>query len=150
MLNIWEKIYIFFDKLEDRVRGKLSRTPIIYAFVGGLGVVLFWRGVWHLLDTLMFRYFSLVPLDAVNEVYALPWWDGLASLILGTILLLMSGIFVSNFIGNEIIISGLRGEKKMIDKTEEEIEEELDELAVIEKDVKKIAQQLARLRRRKH
>ncbi len=145
---MWEKIYVFFDKLEDRVRGRLSRKPIGYAFVGGFGVVLFWRGAWHLIDMIMFRYFSIISLDAA-EVYALPWWDGVASIALGSILLLMSGIFVSNFIGNEIIISGLRGEKKMVDKTEEELEEELDELAVIERDVKKIFRQISQLRRRK-
>ncbi len=145
---MWKSIYRFGDKLEDCVRGKLSRTPIIYAFVGGLGVVLFWRGAWHLMDTLMFHFFSLVPLDGMNEVYELPWWDGIASLVLGTILLLMSGIFVSNFIGNEIIISGLRGEKKIVDKTEEELEIEIDELDLIEQDLKKISRQISQLRKK--
>lgn len=146
---MWESIYIFFDKLEDRVRGRLSRKPIGYAFLGGVGVVLFWRGVWHLVDTLMFHYFGIMPLDAVNEVSSLPWWDGPLSLALGITMLLMSGLFVSNFIGNEIIISGIRGEKKMVDKTEEELDEELDELAIIERDVKKIFRQISQLRKRK-
>jgi hypothetical protein len=144
---MWENIYIFFDKLEDRVRGRLSRKPIGYAFLGGFGVVLFWRGVWHLTDTVMFHFFSLAPVDGVNELYQLPWWDGLLSLVLGTILLLMSGLFVSNFIGNEIIISGLRGEKKIIDKNEEELEKELDELEKIEKDLLHISNHIATLRR---
>lgn len=146
---MWQTIYSLFDKLEDRVRGRLSRKPIGYAFVGGLGVVLFWRGVWHLVDTIMFRFFALVPLDGVNEMYELPWWDGLLSLALGTILLLVSGIFVSNFLGNEIIISGLRGEKKTVDKTEEELKMELDDLATIERDIKKVSRQICQLRKQK-
>lgn len=146
---MWQNIYIFFDKLEDRVRGRLSRKPIGYAFVGGFGVVLFWRGAWHTVDMIMFRLFSFVPPDGVSELYELPWWDGLLSLALGTILLLVSGIFVSNFLGNEIIISGLRGEKKTVDKTEEELEMELNELDLIEHDLKKISRQITRLRRQK-
>ncbi|OGH65875.1 MAG: hypothetical protein A3B90_03165 [Candidatus Magasanikbacteria bacterium RIFCSPHIGHO2_02_FULL_41_13] len=146
---MWQNIYIFFDKLEDRVRGRLSRKPIGYAFLGGIGIVFFWRGVWHTTDMLMFRFFSLVPLDGMTQLYELPWWDGLLSLGVGTLMLLMSGLFVSNFIGNEIIISGLRGEKKTVDKTEEEIEMELDELALIEHNLKKISRQIARLRKQK-
>ena len=44
------KIVRFFDKLEDKIRGRLSHHPIFYALVGGIGVVLFWRGVWHTAD----------------------------------------------------------------------------------------------------
>jgi hypothetical protein len=37
-------ILAFFDKLEDKTRAKLSRVPLLYAFLGGIGIVLFWRG----------------------------------------------------------------------------------------------------------
>ena len=43
-----KKILHFFDKLEDQIRGRLSKYPIVYAFIGGVGIVLFWRGVWGL------------------------------------------------------------------------------------------------------
>ena len=147
---MWENIYIFFDKLEDHVRGRLSRKPIGYAFLGGIGVVLFWRGVWHFTDTVMFHFFSLAPVDGVNELYQLPWWDGLLSLVLGTILLLMSGLFVSNFIGNEIIISGIRGEKKVVDRTKKELEQEMDELEKIEHDLRHISDHVASIRHGGH
>ena len=49
------------------------------------------------------------------------WWDGPLSVLIGAVVLLMSGVFVSNFIGNEIIISGLRGEKKLAERTEKEV-----------------------------
>jgi len=100
------KIMKFFDKLEDRVRGKLSHYPILYALVGGVGIVLFWRGVWHVADDM-----------------SLGSW---ASLIISLILLLMTGLFVSFFIGHYIIFSGLKQEKKIEEKEEEEIKMELD------------------------
>ncbi|MCX6718865.1 MAG: hypothetical protein NTZ38_00600 [Candidatus Taylorbacteria bacterium] len=47
-----KNILNFFDKLEDVVRAHLSRYPIAYTFVGGIAIVLFWRGVWHTADIL--------------------------------------------------------------------------------------------------
>jgi hypothetical protein len=102
---MWLKdIVKFFDKLEDKVRGHLSHYPIFYAFIGGAGVVLFWRGIWHSADDL-----SL---------------GSLASLVIGLVILLITGVFVSSFIGNRLIISGLIGEKKLTEKEQDEIETE--------------------------
>ena len=47
------EIIHFFDKLEDKTRGTLSHYPFLYAFLGGIGVVLFWRGVWHTNDFIL-------------------------------------------------------------------------------------------------
>lgn len=94
----------FFDRLEDKIRGKLSHYPILYAFIGGTGVVLFWRGVWHLADDLNI--------------------DSIISIIIGVVILLLTGVFVSAFIGNKLIISGLVGDKKLAEKEEVEIETE--------------------------
>src|SRR3989338_4137043 len=111
-------LYRFFDKLEDKVRGRLSHWPIVYGFIGGVGIVLFWRGVWHTAD-----YYSAIILgrtaDTSIDLNSLS--DGLLSLVVGSALLLISGLFVSSFIGNEIIISGLRGEKKLTERTEAEV-----------------------------
>lgn len=109
----------FFDKLEDRVRNRLSRFPILYGFVGGIGVVLFWRGIWHTADNYSFM-------------------SGPVSLILGSIILLLSGVFVSAFVGNRIIITGLKGEKKLVEKNEDEINAEESELKKIEHTINKI------------
>lgn len=109
---IFKKIYNFGDKLEDKVRGKLSHYPIFYAFVGGTGVVVFWRGVWHTIDYLMKYFFSTSDTLTSASWGNLPWWDGPLSIAIGTILLLTVGLFVTSFIGNEIIISGLKKGKK--------------------------------------
>jgi len=115
----------FFDKIEDKVRGRLSHYPIIYAIVGGIGIVLFWRGVWHIADT-----FDV---------------SGPTSLILGVAMLLVTGLFVSFFIGESIIITGIKREKKVVEKTENEIEEETASLLEMKKDVKKIEHDMEEL-----
>ncbi len=100
------KIIKFLDKLEDKIRGKLSHWPIIYAFIGGVGIVLFWRGVWLTADM-----FNL---------------NGPFSIIISLVILLFTGLFVSFFIGHYIILSGLKQEKKIEEKEEAEIKIELD------------------------
>ena len=126
-----------FQKLEHKIRGVLSHYPIIYAVIGGIGVVLFWRGVWHTMDYLMLTV-KPSSIDLTNEL----WWDGPLSFLIGLIILLLTGVFVSNFIGNEILISGLRGEKKLSEKTEEEIETESDKIEAIEEEIQEISEKL--------
>lgn len=121
------RIYIFFDKLEDKVRSHLSRYPIIYGFVGGIGIVLFWRGVWHTADEYAFM-------------------TGPITFIIGSIILLISGIFVSVFVGNRLIISGIKGERKIDDKTREEIISEESELKKIEKTIHHLEKEIDELK----
>ena len=117
-----KKILKFFDKLEDKIRGKLSHYPILYALIGGIGVVLFWRGVWHTAD------------DANMS--------SIASLIVGTVILLLIGVFVSAFIGNRLIISGLIGEKKLSEKEKEEIETEETQLRNLQSTLSRVEKKL--------
>lgn len=128
ILNMY--LYRFFDRLEDRVRNWFSHHPMLYGFIGGTGVVLFWRGVWHTADYIShFVYEGAAVPGTTIDLWGLPIWDGLISLVIGTVLLLITGIFVSSFIGNEIILSGLRGEKKLTEKTESEVRTETGALA---------------------
>ncbi len=92
----------FFDKLEDKVRSKLSHYPILYALVGAVGIVLVWKGVWESAEHFPILY-------------------GPASILLGITILLVTGLMVSFFIGDTIIISGFRKEKKLVEKTEKEM-----------------------------
>lgn len=140
---MFNKIYKFFDKLEDKVRGRLSHKPIIYGFIGGIGVVLFWRGVWHTADYLSeILYYSTFSGPGINYQIQAPWWDGPLSFLIGSILLLITGLFVSNFIGNEIIISGLKGERKVSEKTEEEIQKESELIAKTINQIKEIREHI--------
>ncbi len=120
-----KNIIKFFDKLEDKVRGKLSHYPIIYGFLGGVGVVLFWRGVWHTSDDL--------GLGSVE------------SIVLGSIILLITGVFVSTFIGNKIIISGLIGEKKISEKEEAEIKMEEMEIKNMQSTLNRVEKKISDL-----
>lgn len=135
------RIYKFFDKFEDKIRGKLSHYPIFYAFLGGVGIVVFWRGVWHTADFFTEVIFSFQQNSSL-DLGDLPWWDGPLSLVIGSTLLLSTGLFVFGFIGNEVIISGLKGEKKLAEKTEEEVKLEAGAINEIKKEVKEISSRL--------
>lgn len=124
-----KKIVKFFDKLEDKVRGKLSHYPILYALVGGVGVVLFWRGVWHTADDMNVGSFD--------------------SFIFGSFILLMTGVFVSAFIGNRLIISGLIGEKKLSEKEVSEIQSEEKQLRDLQSTLNRIEKKLEELENKK-
>ena len=137
----------FFDKLEDRVRGFLSRRAIAYGFITGIGIVLFWRGVWHTADMLMLIYTNWLPGVGIDLQGAV-WWDGPLSFLIGAIMLLLSGTFVSEFIGKEIIISGLTGEKKVSDITIKEVEEDLAESAEILRELKALREDLKNISRK--
>jgi hypothetical protein len=93
-------------RLENKIRNILSHKPFLYAFIGSLGVVLIWRGIWVIADDLN-----------------LPGW---LSLLIGIIISAMTGLFVSLFVGDKIIISGIMKEKRIEEKTEDEIKEEIE------------------------
>lgn len=116
------KIYKFFDKLEDRVRMHLSKSPLLYAFVGGVGVVLFWRGVWNLADH--------IELNAFLSVF------------IGGTILLITGVFISALIGTKVIISDMQGEKKLAEKTEDEVKEEEKQIEGLQKSLERVEEKI--------
>jgi hypothetical protein len=142
---LFKTIYNLSDRFEDKVRGKLSHFPIIYAFIGGTGMIIFWRGIWHTADYLMEFCFAVGDKSTSASALQLPWWDGPLSILVGAALLLMVGLFVTSFIGNEIIISGLRREKKITEKTEEEVKNELSEEHKIEQKIHEIDERTKRI-----
>lgn len=120
----------FFDKLEDKIRRKLSKTPVIYALIGSVGIILLWRGIWYMADQFEF----MTPL---------------VSTVLGIVILLLIGLFVSFFVGEQIIISGMKAEKKTDEKTEDEIRAEVltlrdihNDIDVIKKKIDEICEQI--------
>ncbi len=118
----------FFDKLEDKVRGFLSHKPLLYALIGGASHVLFWRGVWHLADD-----------------YGL---GSLESLLIGAGALMVTGLIVASFIGDQIIISGIRHEKKVTEKTETEVVQELGTISTIHKELHAITERLGAIEKK--
>ncbi len=127
-----KKVLKFLDKGEDRIRHALSKHPILYAIIGGFSVVIFWRGVWDMMDMLYIQYgfWFLHPV---------------ASMIISVIVMLATGTFISFFIGEQIIVSGLKEEKRIDQKTEQDIELEdykikhmVEEIGEIRKDIAKI------------
>lgn len=122
-----KRLMTFFDKLEDKIRIRLSHNPILYALVGAVGIILLWKGVWEMAE--------LVPI-----------LHGFGSVVAGVVILLLSGLLVSFFIGDNIILSGFKREKKLVEKTELDIlkaeqsqtREILTKLDHLEKDIKEI------------
>ncbi len=126
-----KKVTRFFDKLEDSVRISLSHYPVVYAVIGGVGVVLFWKGVWETAE-----YFPIL--------------SGPSSVLLGIIILLFTGLLVSFFIGDSIILSGLNREKKLVEKTESEVRAEKNSIQYIVAKLEIIEQNIERLHHTKN
>ena len=103
----------FFDKFEDNIRGHLSKYPILYTMIGAVAIVLFWRGVWHTADILQAQggWLGWLFYEPTNLAIVL-------------LILLATGLFVSYFIGDTILLSGLKKEKKVTDRTEKDVLEE--------------------------
>ncbi len=112
-MKLYNSIFYLFDKMEDHIRARLARHPFIYTFIGGAGVVLFWRGVWHTADVL----------QASGDLGSI-LFSPIGSLVMGVVVLLATGLFVSVFIGDSIIMSGIRHDKKIIERTIEDVETE--------------------------
>ena len=117
-----KKIVSYFDKLEDRIRFRLSRKPIIYAIIGAVGVALLWKGV----DDIALRF-------GIN---------GFLAIGIGLVMLMATGLLVSFFIGDSIILSGFKKEKKLVEKTGEEVAFEKETLGYVVSELERIEEQL--------
>lgn len=142
---LFKRLYTLGDKFEDRARSKLSRSPILYAALGGTGIILFWRGIWHTTDFLIESFIALQQTSNALTQIELPWWDGPLSILIGTSLLLAVGLFVTSFIGDAIILSGLKGEKKLTEKTEDEVFTELETSKRTYQEIHEMEQRIKRI-----
>lgn len=122
------QIFSLFDKLEDKIRGTLSHYPVFYALIAGTAIVIFWRGIWGLAD----------------EINLSNTWSLVASIVI----MLSSGLFVSFFIGDNIILAGIRREKKLIEKTEDEILLEVSSLTDLRKELKAVHKELREIKKK--
>jgi len=104
-----------FLKIESKARAYFEHFPFLHAFLAGVGVILFWRGVWEVADKVGIHY----------------GW----SILLGVLILFVIGLFVHTFVGNAIIIKNVEREKQLEQKTRTDIEkvqkeEELEEITL--------------------
>lgn len=90
--------------MEDQARMFFERMPFAQAFLAGIGVIIFWRGIWEWLDQMEVSPF--------------------ASVLIGTLILGCVGVFVQTFIGNTIIIREVKQEEKSEKKVLKKIEGE--------------------------
>lgn len=119
-------LYSFFDKLEDRVRARLSKHPLLYSFVSGVGTTLFFRGVWIIADSSTWLSYY--------------WWSGWLTLGISLAILLTTGTFAFHFLSEQIVRSGIKQERKPIEKAARAIQEEAISLKDIKKDIEEIKQ----------
>lgn len=120
-----KKAFKFFDKLEDVMRTALSHYPLPYAFIGGTLIVLYWRGIWHTADMI----------EASGSEWSFIFSAPL-QILLTAGLLMLTGLAVSIFIGDSIIISGIKHEKKVFEKAQAEIKIEGKEISSVEQRLK--------------
>lgn len=130
-----KKLLRFFDRLEDGIRGKLSRVVFLYAFIGGVCHVLFWRGVWHTADILADK----------GGVWAIIFYEPY-TIIWVSIILVLIGLFVSIFIGDSIIMSGIKHEKKVTEKTAEEILNEEDRITKLSNKIQDLKNEISEIK----
>jgi len=132
-----KKILKFFDKLEDRIRAVLSVYTILYAFIGGVTIVIFWRGVWHTVDILMSK----------GGIWKIIFYEPI-TILWTTLLLLATGLFVSFFVGDRIILSGVKKEKRLDEKTVEDIKKEDEQIQLLRDKVDKISRNIEEIKQK--
>ncbi len=120
-------LFSYLNKKENEFRAYLQKRPILYTLIGGVAVVLFWRGVWHTAEMI-------------------PFLTGPVSRIISSIVLLITGLFVfSFFVGDVFILSGIKKETKAVEKAEGEIKKETLEIGEIKNTLKKIEEEVDHL-----
>ncbi|MBX4206134.1 hypothetical protein KW795_02955, partial [Candidatus Microgenomates bacterium] len=78
------------------------------------------------------------------------WLNGIASILISSFVLLLTGLFVSFFVADKIVLSGLRQEKKLVEKTESEIREEAGVIHEIKAKVDSIEEEIKEISNKTH
>lgn len=111
--------------IEESARKFFERFPFSHAFIAGVGVILFWRGVWEIAD--------IIKLDPI------------ASVLLGIILLGGIGLFIQTFVGNAIIIKNVKKEEQLEKQTERKVEQVEQEISTEEVNISKLTEKIDEL-----
>ena len=105
MIKAIKHVFKWFMRLEDEIRSHLSHYPVIYSLISGFAIVIFWKGIW---DTAA-MYPSLT--GPILIAISLP-------------ILLVTGLFVSFFVTDKVLLTGLKKDEKIIKETETEMRQE--------------------------
>jgi hypothetical protein len=97
-------------------------------------MVTFWRGVWHTADILMAKggFWGFIFYEPITIIWT-------------AVIMLLVGVFASFFIGENIVLSGLKHDKKVFEKTATEVAEEESEIVDVTEHITIIEKELARL-----
>lgn len=115
-----------YCKFKERRKELIRSHHTLYAFIGGIGVVLFWHGIW----------------EGLNRIYqssTILSWIGhpAVSVTVGVVLLTLTGLFVFELVGREAI--ALQDNIKDIQKIEKSVVENVKD---VKEDVKDIAKEV--------
>ncbi len=131
MVGIYKKILNFFDGLENSIRFHFSRHPVPYSLVAGVFIVLFWKGI-------------------EDTAHMFPSLSGPVLILISVPVLLLTGVFVSFFVTDGVILSGLRKEQRVVREAQVEIKEEQKEIKQEDVLLKKVAEKLDEIDREVH
>ncbi len=105
MISVYKKVLNFLGRMEDDVRFNFSSHPVPYSLVAAVFIVLFWKGI-------------------EDTASMFPVLTGPFLIFLSVPVLLLTGVFVSFFITDRVILSGLKKEQKVVQETEVEVKQE--------------------------
>lgn len=130
------RLYNYLKHLGKKLRKGLTKRPVLYTLIGSFATVLFWRGVWHTTDLL----------EAQGGVFGF-LFSAHGSLILSAAILIVTGLFVSFFVGDVVILAGMSKEQKLLEKAEKKIEEDSVELKRVEALLERVEEEVSHLHR---
>lgn len=133
MSNIKVGASHLYCKFKECRKELIRSHHTLYAFIGGVGVVLFWHGIW----------------EGLNRIYqssTILSWVGhpAVSVTVGIILLAITGLFVFELVGREAL--ALQDNLQNIQKTEkiviEDVQNVKEEVEEVKEDVQSMVEEV--------
>ena len=108
--------------IEESARKYFEQFPFVQALLAGVGVIIFWRGIWEWLD--------------ISQV------SPFTSIVLGALILGGVGVFMQTFIGNTIIIREVQQEEKLEKHVQGHIHDDQVTLESVSKKIDELARKI--------
>lgn len=111
-----------YCKFKERRKELIRSHHTLYAFIGGVGVVLFWHGIWE-------------GLNRIYESSNILSWIGhpAVSVTVGIVLLTITGLFVFELVGREALalqdnLQNIQKIEKTVIQDVQNVKEEVEEV----------------------